>query len=163
GELNDPKAEARYLAEKTLEYVALARDRLRRKADSVPDLNRGEGPKKAHLPTRNNAELVRVSATEEVCQEEPEKPIDLNRDVLPPGLVYVLPTLVAQLRHPNVRVRIAAADALEPIGPLASSYVPQIVPALSDPDLFVRWASARLLSRIGAVDTNLTVPPLAKL
>jgi HEAT repeat protein len=160
--LSDPVPEVRYLAAKTLEEMGYARQRLRHRAESVP----GERPKseESRRPT-DSPKIILVGATELIAQKKEEPRADtVRQDLLRPGLSAVLPMLAARYSDPNVRVRIAAADAIEPLGPLAAPIVPTIARrGLTDPELFVRWASARVLSKIGPVDTALTVPLLAQL
>jgi HEAT repeat protein len=182
--LSDPVAEIRYLAAKALEDMGYARQQLERKLNSVPVVPGSAGDKESR--SRHRAGMVILaSATELVAQKdaekkepekkepqkkepekkEPEKVADpaFLEDPLKPGLVSVMREIAARFTDPNVRVRLSAADALEPLGPLAAPVVPLIVRGLNDPDLFVRWATARVLMRIGPVDTNLTVPLLAPL
>jgi HEAT repeat protein len=49
------------------------------------------------------------------------------------------------------------------MGPDAAPAVPELVRKTQDPNLFVRWASARVLGIIGPREESLTVPALAKL
>lgn len=158
--LTDPVPEIRYLAAKALEDMGYARQRILRRAGVIPPEPSPE--EQSRRKPAANSGIVLVSATEVAQKDPPKKDIPAARALLP-GLTTVLPELAARFSDPNVRVRLAAADAIEPLGPLAAPLVPTIARGLNDPDLFMRWATARVLSRIGPVDTELTVPALAKL
>jgi len=61
----------------------------------------------------------------------------------------VIPTVVEALRDPDIRVKRAAIDVLESMGPLAIQSAPTLQASLEDPDPFVRWASLRALAAMG--------------
>ena len=71
--------------------------------------------------------------------------------------------LAAGVSDSDVRARRAAIDVLETLGAAAAPAASSLVQALSDPDLFVRWAAARTLGKISPVEADTAVPALAKL
>ena len=71
--------------------------------------------------------------------------------------------LIAQLASADVPVRRAALDTLETLGPDAAPATAALVAALADRDKFVRWASARILGRLGPGEEEAVVPALALL
>lgn len=88
----------------------------------------------------------------------PEAP-DLLKKALEPGLLVISRGML----DPDIRVRRATLDFLETMEDAAAPAVPYLVKALSDSDRFIRWAAARTLGRVGPVQTELTVPALARL
>jgi HEAT repeat protein len=74
-----------------------------------------------------------------------------------------IPALTRGLKDCEVLARLTALDALETLGVDAAPAAPALVKALCDPDRFVRWASARILGRIGAVQVDTAVPALVHL
>jgi hypothetical protein len=62
------------------------------------------------------------------------------------------------LTDPDARVRRTAFEALEAMGGLAVDYVPDLVRALRDRDLFVRWIATRALGKL-AVEADPEGPP----
>ena len=63
------------------------------------------------------------------------------------GFKALIAPISARLSDPDPRIRLAAAEALEPLG--AGIVAPGVlIPASSDPDLYVRWAAVRGLGRI---------------
>jgi HEAT repeat protein len=165
--LTDPVPEIRYLAALALEDMGYARLKLLRKAASVPaEQPPDKDDKEAKLRRGHRDPFRQVAATEAVAQEKlPVKPKELGGDdPFRSGLIVKgLPLLTARLFDPNVRVRLTALDALEPLGPDAAPAVTSLARSLLDPDRFVRWASARVLMKVGPYETDLTVPVLAKL
>ncbi len=49
---------------------------------------------------------------------------------------------------PNPQARLATMEAVESLGPVAVPFIAQLVRALSDTDLFVRWVAARTLEKL---------------
>ncbi len=161
--LSDPETDIRFLAAQALEDMGFARQRMQRKAASVPGAGSTAEPEGGAARLRSTSPIRLVSAVQDK-DAEPKKPADnLTDDPLKAGLLADAPLLAARLGDPNVRVRIAALDALEPLGPDASSVVPVVARGLQDRSLFVRWAAARVLLKVGPIDTPLTVPLLARL
>jgi HEAT repeat protein len=66
-------------------------------------------------------------------------------------------------RYP--RARLGALDALEAMGQeaLIPETIPGLIRALSDPNLFVRWAAARILGELAPAGAAQAVPALARL
>ncbi|MBY0528115.1 MAG: HEAT repeat domain-containing protein [Gemmataceae bacterium] len=167
-QLSDPRMDIRILAAHALEQMAVAEQALTRKAESVPQVDRpkGDARQRGREPRSHGHGVVQVSAPVTVAQAE--KPKDaFADDPLRQGLLDALPALaVRAVRDPSARVRLAAIDAIEPLGPQAAPVVLTLVRATTDPSLFVRWASARVIGKIGVVDdevTAATVPALVRL
>lgn len=169
GATADPDPVIRLLACHTLEEMGQARIRLVRKATSVPDYskakNGGNEDKKGRAP--GNGRGTFQLTTRPVAQADKAKDEDpLTADPLGKPLLDTLDTLATRATSDEkARVRLAAVDAIETLGPAAAPAVPTLVRALRDGNLFVRWASARVIGKIGTaeVDPALTVPPLARL
>jgi HEAT repeat protein len=89
--------------------------------------------------------------------------VGAGEDVLGPGLRQVLPALTTALVDRDPQVRLAAAEALEMYGPLGIPAIPQLVRALGDRNLFVRWVSARTLGKLAPNQPELVVPGLVAL
>jgi HEAT repeat protein len=52
------------------------------------------------------------------------------------------------LNDPNPAARLATAEAVESLGPAGIRFIPRIVEALKDCNLFVRWVAARVLGKL---------------
>jgi HEAT repeat protein len=154
--LNDADATVRVQAGHALEDVALARLRLlgRSTGGAPPILLPPPAEQRGDL--RGSTHVRKVSLEEEAADTS-------ARDPLLSGLRATLPQAAARLADPDVQVRLAVIDFLELLGPDASSIAGDLVKALCDPNLFVRWSSARVLGKMGPVDLDTTVPGLAKL
>jgi HEAT repeat protein len=68
--------------------------------------------------------------------------------------------MVAGLRDRDVNIRLRTLDILEALGPTAAPAGPALVKALNDPNRFVRWAAARALGKVGAVESETAIPAL---
>jgi HEAT repeat protein len=68
--------------------------------------------------------------------------------------------MIANLKHPDYRVRLAAVDTLETFGLRAEAAIPALVTTLKDYNKFVRWASARTLGRLHPRQADEVVPGL---
>jgi hypothetical protein len=83
------------------------------------------------------------------------------------GMVEAMPLLARRaVGDPSTRVRLAAVDAIEWLGPTAWPVALTLARGLIDPNNFVRWATARVIGKIGVVDEQVTavvVPLLARL
>jgi HEAT repeat protein len=120
-----------------LEAIGEARLRMRRYADSVPQLpDEGAAAQKA-----------------EAGRE------DLLAQALEQGLLVI----GRGLREPDAKTRLATVEFLETLEDAAAPAVPVLVEALEDRNRFVRWAAARAFSKIGPVRLPLVVPALASL
>jgi HEAT repeat protein len=95
-----------------------------------------------------------------VGQEEAVLP--LTGKLLQP-LRRAVPALARGVADTNLKARLAAVDALEPLGPEAAPAAAVLIKALADRDGFVRWAAARTLGKTGPVDSGKAVPGLARL
>lgn len=124
----------------TLEEMGQARLRLLLKTTTIPEEKTGGGNKAA--------------------------PEEAKDDPLLKALLGTRDQLAAHaLSDARARIRLAAVDALETLGTDAAPEVPKLARCLEDSNLFVRWASARVIGKIGAkgVDLKKTVPLLARL
>jgi HEAT repeat protein len=93
------------------------------------------------------------------------QPKDADKDKDPEPLAKILapelPGLIrSALRDPDVEGRRAALEAIERMGELARPYVGEIVKAMKDPDIFVRWMAARVLGKLSPTKAEVVVPAL---
>jgi HEAT repeat protein len=163
--LDDPVAEIRLVACHTMEEMAQARGKLLRKAASLPAIENGSGsdPTPQGRQPRQKPAIIQTAAALPVAQAK--KADDAaNSDPLGKPLEDSLGALAARATtDTRVHVRLAAIDAIEPLSREAASTVPTLARALQDPNNFVRWASSRVIGKIGPVNPELTVPLLARL
>src|SRR5206468_4030118 len=73
------------------------------------------------------------------------------------------PALTALLREPDPRLRLAALDVIESLGPDAAQTAPAVTAALRDCNRFVRWAAARALNRMSPTGAAAAMPGLVRL
>jgi len=74
-----------------------------------------------------------------------------------------LAALAGTTADPDARLRRAAVEVLEMVGPAAAPAVPALAAALDDPDRFVRWSAVRALRNIGPAAARCATPGLARL
>jgi HEAT repeat protein len=129
----DPDAEVRITVRHALDMIATARLRLLRYEWSIPNPN--------------------------VPKDNLQAPTDALALALRPSMLII----AARTGDPDYRVRRGSLDFLESLEDAAGPAVPRIALALGDRDLFIRWAAARTLGKIGPIQPELTVPRLAKL
>jgi HEAT repeat protein len=149
--LNDPDPEVRSLTARALEQLGGARQRLTHAQVSPPA---------PAVPPRPRGASLRLERLIPVAMRSQEA---APPDPLLEMLRNLLPILAARVADPNVRVRLEAIDVLETMESTAAPAVPALARALGDPDLFVRWAAARTLGKMGPVEPALVVPPMARL
>ncbi len=165
--ISDPVPQIRLLAERAVEEVGQTRLKILYKIASVPALETAPAPNKEKTQALPGADLTLVAAEE--SQNPLPRPkaiprIEGVRDPLLDPLRLAMPLLAEQaVSDPVPEIRLAAVDALETLGPEAAPVVPALARALEDCSIFVRWAAARVLGKVGPVDTGLTVPILTKL
>ncbi len=94
---------------------------------------------------------------------EESEPPEVSRDPLLKGLRSALPGLAAGLKDRDVRIRLASLDVLEEMGPDAAPVASAVLEATHDPNLFVRWAAARTIGKLGPVEVKRGVSELARL
>jgi HEAT repeat protein len=94
---------------------------------------------------------------------EESEPPEITRDPLLKGLRSALPGLAAGLKDRDVRIRLASLDVLEEMGPDAAPVASAVLEATHDPNLFVRWAAARTIGKMGPVEVKRGVSELARL
>lgn len=153
--LSDPDSEVRLAALRALEDLGSARQRLLHGGEPIPAPAEvpQPGPKRGAALDRGPLTLV---ARELQAAAPPDPLMEKLRDLLP--------TLQAQLRDPNVRIRLGAVEVLETLGNVAAPAAPALTQALGDSDRFVRWAAARTLGKLGVRQPAATaVPGLARL
>jgi HEAT repeat protein len=92
-------------------------------------------------------------------QKVEEKPIDpLDR-----LFTETAGDLASGLKDKDIEARRNAMDALEGAGEEAVPYIPQIVGALRDCDVFVAWVAARTLGKLAPRRADIAVPGLVPL
>ncbi len=151
--LQDPVAEVRLRAHQTLEEVGAVWTHLE---------GRDGGP----APGSSVAETVRPAGlTNDAAAVEPTPWTagPLAAQPLLQRLHAALPSLIAGVADPDVRVRQAAIEALEVLGADAAPAAPALVRALADRNVFVRWAAARALGKMAPAQAALAVPGLQAL
>jgi HEAT repeat protein len=79
------------------------------------------------------------------------------------GLRLALPALADSAADPDLRVRRAALDVLELMGPAAAPAAPALARALQDHDRFVRWAAVRALAAVGPAAVRQAAAGMARL
>jgi HEAT repeat protein len=133
--LTDADIEVRVLARRCLEMLGTSRQRLLRREESIPNPP-GTAPK--------------------IGDKVATDPLFL---AIKPGLLVI----AKRAKDPDIRVRRATLDFLEAMEEAAAPAVPTLVAALADGDLYLRWQAARTLGKVGRIQTDLSVPALAKL
>jgi HEAT repeat protein len=154
--LADPDPAVRLAACRGLEDLANARLRIARRQNPaiLPQPAREPGDRnRGALDNDGSVFLTALEAQQRAAAEDP----------LLRALKNTLPAVSERLRDPDIRVRLAALDYLEILGEEATPAAPAVIQALSDSNLFVRWAAARTLGRMGPVDLDESVPALAGL
>jgi HEAT repeat protein len=163
GAARDPEATVRVGALRTLEQIGYAREKLMRRwqamppepKDVTPPKDEGKSKEKTALPAAA-AGIVLVGMQQPAAPHPPAGV--LPADPLLQGLEPALAAMIANLSDPNVKVRLAAIDALEMLGEPALPAVPALTRALGDCDLFVRWAAARTIGKMVPEDEDQPVP-----
>jgi hypothetical protein len=97
------------------------------------------------------AALALIAADEPPPQQKSQKQA---YDDLTKGMAQGLDSVVKQLAAPDAAMRRAAIDVLEVSGDGAFPAVGAITKALGDRDRFVRWAAARTLGQLAAMDKD---------
>jgi HEAT repeat protein len=120
-----------------------------------PDLpqERRRLKKKTSLPSSRSSVQTAAFLAPPPDELPPPLPVD-------PGLQDTVQAMIANLKHPDYRVRLAAVDTLETFGGQAEAAIPALVSALRDFNKFVRWGSARTLGRLHPRQADLVVPGL---
>jgi HEAT repeat protein len=129
----DPDAGVKIGVRRDLDMLATVRLRMMRYEGSIP-----------------------IAAEAKAEGKAPSDPLAL---ALKPALLVI----ARKAADPDILVRRATLDFLESMEDAAAPAIPYLVAALGDPDLFIRWAAARTLGKVGPVETRLTVPPLGVL
>ncbi len=171
--VSDPSPAVRVLVLHALEQMGSARLRLLRRAASVPDVgpvNGGdkkepEKKKEGEQGAQLNADDPIHFAAGELAEALPTYRLPEGQDPLLEGLKKTLRAQAKALADERAEVRLAAVDSLEMLGDDAAPVAPHLAWAMTDPDLFVRWAAARALGKMSpakaGVDT--VVPKLAEM
>jgi HEAT repeat protein len=101
-------------------------------------------------------------AQPEVVPAKPKKVEGPDRFDVP--LKGTVEAMIERLRDPDYRVRLAAVDVLESLGDRATPAIAALTRSLLDPNLFVRWASARTLGNLASTrKADDAVPVLMRL
>lgn len=143
--LQDPAAEVRLRAHQTLEEIAALWTHLEGR-------DGGTAPRSPPAGSVQRTGLANHGAAVEAMPRTAEP--------LRQRLHTALPSLIAGVTDPDVRVRRAAIEALEMLGADAAPAAPALVGALVDPNIFVRWAAARTLGKMAPAPAALAVPGL---
>ncbi len=160
--LNDRDPLVRLGAARAFEEMAAARDKIQARRASVPPIppdpkEEKKDDKESKEKNDARAPAGRPAGLTLVLHQAPVP-------APPPGaaraLAQALDALRRALKDPDVRVRLAAVDALELFGKDAAPAVKALAGALADPDHFVRWAAARTLSNLAPVEPAVVVPAL---
>jgi len=163
--VNDADPDLRQLACRALANMALARQQLLRKRDSVPDYGPIPAEAEARRHSSGSQPLQLIAAVQFAQAAKDNDPF--KQDPLRAGLLEAMPLLARRaVGDPVTRVRLAAVDAIEWLGPNAWPVALTLSRGMTDPNNFVRWATARAIGKIGVVDeqvTAVTVPLLARL
>lgn len=109
--------------------------------------------KKTSLPSPRSTVQTAAFLPPPPDELPPPLPVD-------PGLQETVRAMIANLKHADYRVRLAAVDTLETFGGQAETAIPALVSALRDYNKFVRWGSARTLGRLHPRQADLVVPGL---
>jgi HEAT repeat protein len=151
--VSDPDPQIRIHARHALESLATARSRVRRftSRTSLPPLPGVESD--LQPPPRGGT----------IAPPAGQKPSAAAEERVDKDIQAAVPGLAAGLFDRDVASRLAALDVLEVLGPASAGAVPQLTAALRDPDLFVRWQSARTLAKIGPVNYPPVIPALDRL
>lgn len=80
-----------------------------------------------------------------------------------PGIQGTIRAMIANLKHPDYRVRLASVDTLETFRNQAAPAIPALVEALRDYNKFVRWSAARALGRLNPRRADEVVPGLMRM
>lgn len=188
--LDDPNLAVRLLATRTLEDMAQARLRLRRKESSVPRAQMAQLPSEElrdRVARANPRKLGMVEGRRALSSgsQAPAKDVvtlppddqlfvfagqppmgNVDKDLLGEALAKALSGLATRLTDVDVRVRLAACDALEAMGEDAGNgkeVIPALIQAFDDQDRFVRWAAVRALGRMRPAQAKAAVPSLARM
>lgn len=109
--------------------------------------------KKTSLPSSRSSVQTAAFLPPPADELPPPLPVD-------PGLQDTVRAMIANLKHADYRVRLAAVDTLETFGGQAETAIPALVSALRDYNKFVRWGAARTLGRLHPRQADLVVPGL---
>jgi HEAT repeat protein len=152
--VGDPDSEVRLRSRRALEEMATLRQRIMR-SPGGSDAGSPNSYRQGVNQSDHSGKVVLVAVADQA-----KSPVD---DPLLEGLLAGLPNLSRAVRDPLVQNRLAALEVIETLGPSAAPAVPAVMEALGDRDLFVRWAAARTLGKVGPVRPAVEVPALARL
>jgi HEAT repeat protein len=168
--LSDPDQQTRLEARRTLDELSRLRRFLIEYDNQIPEKGKEpakESPRGA-LPRRTStgAKVVLTSGVDAPISSAtppiiriPALPVPVpavlvrrqkkDEDDLTNLLLKLGDTIVRRVgSDPNPLARRATVEAVESLGPAGLQFTPQIVAALKDSDLFVRWVAARTLERL---------------
>lgn len=159
GTLRDSDVTVRLAAARAIEDVAAARDKVQTRRRSVPVV---PGDNQNEANDNNPGFGVRQPTS-----TEPVLPVALRlrqnqslEERAQANLAVTIQDLAAATRDRDVRVRLAAVEALELFGREARPAGRALADALQDRDPFVRWAAARTLGRLAPIVPEAALPRL---
>jgi HEAT repeat protein len=157
----DEAAERRELGKAWTEFIPL----LRLIAEQVPALARAieDSDLDARLAANQALETVADARRRFLEASKPGPEGGASSDPLTKPLQGAAPALATELKHPEVRVRLAALYALESFESEAAGAVDAMVEAAKDSNPFVRWGVARVLGKIAPGQADKAVPVLTNL
>lgn len=96
------------------------------------------------------------------AQQPAKRPV---KDLLSPALKQARLALAKNLYDPDPKIRLAALEVLENLGPDANSpeTIPALLHALGDKDKYVYWNTVRIFNRFGPIEPEAVVPALIPL
>ncbi len=119
----------------------------------------------SYLPGQDKVEKKDAAEDKDVPdlkkEESDEDKEDKDEDPIGKLLKFVGEGIVRSgFRDPNAPARRASVEAIEAMGTAAEEFIPRLVELLKDPDVFVRWISARALGKMAPRRAELVVPAL---
>jgi HEAT repeat protein len=149
----DADARVRISVRRVLEGIGSVRDR-HQHPESAPRGTYTPGSEETNrLNIRSDTVLASANGQERTAPADPI--LDTLRKAFP--------ALRKGVSDPVAAARLQAVEALETMGPAAGPAVPELIQALRDPNLLVRWAAARALGKIGPEQAAAAVGPLGRL
>ncbi len=169
--MRDQDGATRVEARLTLDELARLRRSLRDYLNTIPREKKPDSDARRKTAPRRDADVRRTSGTAVAAspvalfRQAPAKP-SLEDDIrnLREAINQMGIQIVARgIRDPDARARRVTFEAIQEMGKEAGRFIPQVIQALKDPDLFVRLIAARALIPLAPADAAQAVPALVKL